>query len=210
MMLSSRYKEMIGQVLAMLNRMPPSAGMAGVFARTDQSTDVFKAPENPNIASVVRSAVDISASEQEDLNVPLDGKAINAIRNFACQGLLVWGARTLGENSQDWRCINVRRTMIMLEQSIKYAVQAYVFEPNVASTWHTVRVMIEYFLNNQWKAGALAGATPENAYDVAVGLGSTMTGQDVLDGYINITIKVAITRSAEFIALTFQQKMQTS
>ena len=100
-MLSSSCKEMTGQVLAMLNRIPPSAGMAGVFARTDQSTGVFKAPENTNVASVVRPAVDISASEQEGLNVPLDGKAINAIRNFACQGLLVWSARTLDGNSQD-------------------------------------------------------------------------------------------------------------
>lgn len=208
--ISSGYTEMMSQVLAMFNRMPPSAGMAGVFARTDQSVGVFKAPANTNIASVARPAVDISASEQEDLNMPLDGKAINAIRNFTGQGLLVWGARTLDGNSQDWRYINVRRTMIMLEQSIKYAAQAYVFEPNVASTWQTVKAMIENFLNNQWKAGALAGATPENAFDVAVGLGSTMTGQDVLDGYMKITVKVAITRPAEFIVLTFQQKMQTS
>ena len=169
---------MIGQVLAMLNRMPPSAGMAGVFARTDQSTGVFKAPANTNVASVVRPAVDISASEQEGLNVPLDGKAINAIRNFAFQGLLVWCARTLDGNNQDWRYINVRRTMIMLEQSME--------------------------------SGCSGWGTPENAYDVAVGLGSTMTGQDVLDGYMNVTVKVAITRPAEFIFLMFQQKTQTS
>ena len=99
MMLSSHYKEMIGQVLAMFNRMPPSAGMAGIFARIDQSEGVFKAPANTRMNSVVRPAVDISALEQEDLNVPLDGKAINAIRTFAGRGVLVWGARTLDGNS---------------------------------------------------------------------------------------------------------------
>ena len=92
----------------------------------------------------------------------------------------------------------------------KCAAEAYVFEPNVASTWQTVKVMIENFLTNQWKMGVLAGATPENAFDVQVGLGSTMTGEDILNGYMNITVKVAVTRPAEFIVLTFQQKMQTS
>ena len=109
-----------------------------------------------------------------------------------------------------WRYINVRRTMIMLEQSIATAAEAYVFAPNDSSTWTTVRTMIENFLNNQWKAGALAGATPPEAYQVDVGLGSTMTGNDILDGYMRITVKVAITRPAEFIVITFQQKMQTS
>ena len=66
--------------------------------------------------------------------------------------------------------------------------------------------MIENFLTNQWKMGVLAGATPENAFDVQVGLGSTMTGEDILNGYMNITVKVAVTRPAEFIVRTFQQK----
>jgi uncharacterized protein len=70
--------------------------------------------------------------------------------------------------------------------------------------------MIENFLNNQWKAGALAGAKPDDAYDVSVGLGSTMTGNDILDGYMRVMVKVAIVRPAEFIVITFQQKMQTS
>jgi hypothetical protein len=92
MAFSSSYKNVMSQVLAMLNRMPPSAGMAGIFAQTDQSLGVFKAPANTSMNSVVRPAVDISSTEQEDLNVPLDGKAINAIRTFAGRGVLVWGA----------------------------------------------------------------------------------------------------------------------
>jgi len=123
---------------------------------------------------------------------------------------LIWGARTLDGNSQDWRYINVRRTIIMLEQSIKFSALAYVFEANNASTWITVKNMISNFLTNQWKSGALVGAKPEEAYSVDVGLGSTMTADDILNGFMNVTVKVALVRPAEFIVITFQQKMQTS
>ncbi|WP_299963883.1 phage tail sheath C-terminal domain-containing protein [uncultured Roseobacter sp.] len=208
--ISQNYQTVMVAVLKQMNLMPPAAAMAGVYARTDAAIGVFKAPANTPVVSVISPAVAISDEEQEDLNVPLDGVAINAIRTFIGRGVLVWGARTLDGNSQDWRYVNVRRTMIMLEQSIAIAAEAYVFEPNDAGTWTTVRTMIGNFLNNQWKAGALAGATPAEAYSVDVGLGSTMTGNDILDGYMRVTVKVAVTRPAEFIVITFQQKMQTS
>lgn len=207
---SPDYMQVMTRLVKQINVLPPAAGMAGVYARTDAQTGVFKAPANTGMMSVISPTVAISDEEQEDLNVPLDGKAVNAIRSFPGRGVLIWGARTLDGNSQDWRYVNVRRTMIMLEQSIKLAAEAYVFEPNDATTWITVRTMIENFLNNQWKAGALAGARPEDAYDVSVGLGSTMTGNDILDGYMRVVVRVAVVRPAEFIVITFQQKMQTS
>ena len=208
--LSKDYSKLMEKVLQAINVMPPSAAIAGVYTRIDNTLGVFKAPANTGIASVLSPTVTISHKDQEDLNVPLDGKAVNAIRTFLGRGVLIWGARTLDGNSQDWRYINVRRTLIMLEQSIKFAAEAYVFAPNNASTWVTVSNMIGNFLNNQWKAGALVGATPAEAYSVAVGLGSTMTGNDILDGYMRVTVKVAVVRPAEFIVITFQQKMQTS
>jgi phage tail sheath protein FI len=171
---------------------------------------VQKAPANTGIASVVGPVVDINHDEQEDLNVPLNGMAVNAIRTMPGKGMLIWGARTLDGNSQDWRYVNVRRTMIMLEQSIKTAAEAYVFEPNNALTWSTVKSMIENFLTNQWKAGVLMGSKPEDAFSVDVGLGSTMTGNDVLDGYMRVSVKVCVVRPAEFIVITFQQLMPTS
>lgn len=204
------YKEVMGEILNEINVMPPSSAMAGVYTRTDNSEGVFKAPANTGIIGALAPTVNISRVEQEDLNVPLDGKAINAIRTFMGRGVLVWGARTLDGNSQDWRYINVRRTLIMLEQSISFAAQTYVFAPNDAGTWQTMRTMIENFLNNQWKAGALVGAKPEDAYEVSVGLGATMTANDILDGYMRVMVKVAIVHPAEFIVITFQQKMQTS
>lgn len=113
-------------------------------------------------------------------------------------------------NSQDWRYINVRRTMIYLEQSVKNAARAYVFEPNDAGTWINMKCMIENFLRSVWKRGGLAGATPEDAFEVHVGLGDTMTGEDILEGILRITVLVAISRPAEFIEITFQQQMQKS
>lgn len=208
--ISPTYKTAIEALTDEINIVPPSGAMAGVWSRTDANIGVWKAPANTSIVGAMAPAITISDNEQEDLNLPLDGKAINAIRSFVGRGVLVWGARTLNGNSQDWRYVNVRRTMIMLEQSIANAAAAYVFEPNEAGTWLTVKTMIENFLTNQWKAGALAGASPAEAYQVSVGLGSTMTGNDILDGYMRITVRVAVTRPAEFIVITFQQKMQTS
>ena len=204
------YVDVMSEIQKKLNVLPPSGGMAGVYTRVDNSIGVFKAPANTGISSVISPVLDLTSADQEDLNVPLDGKAVNAIRAFPGRGVLIWGARTLDGNSQDWRYINVRRTIIMLEQSIKFGCLAYVFEPNSAPTWVTVKNMITNFLVNQWKAGALVGAKPEEAFSVDVGLGSTMTADDILNGFMNVTIKVALVRPAEFIVITFQQKMQTS
>jgi uncharacterized protein len=210
MVSSNLYASVMDKIKDKLNLLPPAAGMAGVYTRVDNTVGVFKAPANTGMASVLSPSVNITNEEQDDLNAPLNGKAVNAIRAFPGRGVLIWGARTLDGNSQDWRYINVRRTIIMLEQSIKNAALAYVFEPNNASTWVTVKNMISNFLVNQWKAGALVGAKPEEAFSVDVGLGSTMTSDDILNGFMNVTVKVALVRPAEFIVITFQQKMQTS
>ena len=123
---------------------------------------------------------------------------------------MVWGGRTLYGNSLDFRYINARRTMIMLEQSIKLALRAYVFEPNDANTWATVKSMIVNFLTEKWNQGALAGAMPSDAFDVQIGLGSTMTSVDILEGKMLVTVKLAFIRPAEFIVVTFEQQMQKS
>lgn len=207
---SPLYKRVMQGVRRALNLLPPTGAMAGVYTYIDNTFGVWKAPANTGLTSVVAPSIAITHDEQQDLNVPLNGRAINCIRTLPGRGTLVWGARTLDGNSQDWRYINVRRTMMMLEQSIKEAAQAYVFQPNVQSTWVTVRGMIENYLTNKWKQGALMGTTPAEAFSVEVGLGSTMSSSDVLDGYMRVTIKVAISRPAEFIELTFIQQMQTA
>lgn len=208
--ISPSYKEILKGLREKLNVLPPASGMAGVYALVDSQEGVHKAPANVSLSAVVSPTLNITAEDQENLNMPLNGKAVNAIRSFVGKGVLVWGARTLDGNSQDWRYINVRRTLIMIEQSIKNSVESYVFEPNVARTWIKVKTSIDNFLTEVWKNGALAGSSAAEAYEVSVGLGSTMTPVDILEGVMRVSIKVAITRPAEFIELTFQQKMQES
>lgn len=208
--MSGLYGDVLLEMRRKVNLLPPGPAMAGVYTMVDNGRGVWKAPANVSLAAVVAPAVNITHAEQEDLNITTQGKSINAIRTFIGEGVLVWGARTLDGNSLDWRYINVRRTMIMLEESIKLAAKAYVFEPNTANTWVTMRSMINNFLTGIWKRGGLAGASPDEAFSVHVGLGETMTPEDILGGILRITVLVAITRPAEFIEITFQQQMQKS
>ncbi|MDF2177195.1 phage tail sheath C-terminal domain-containing protein [Aliiglaciecola sp. CAU 1673] len=208
--LSPAYVEVLAHIRQQLNLLPPAAAMAGIYTMVDNSLGVWKAPANVSLSAVVSPAVNISHDEQEDLNVTTSGKSINAIRTYIGEGTLVWGARTLDGNSLDWRYINVRRTMIMLEESIRLATKAYVFENNTANTWATIKSMIRNFLTGIWKRGGLAGASPEDAFSVSVGLGETMTGEDILEGILRVTVLVALIRPAEFIEITFQQQMQKS
>lgn len=210
MLICPIYIAVLKELKRVLNLLAPSAAMAGIYTMVDNTRGVWKAPANVSVNTVISPALNITHDEQEDLNVPLSGKAINAIRTFVGEGIKVWGARTLDGNSLDWRYINVRRTMIMLEESVKNASRAYVFEPNVASTWLNLKSMIQNFLTGIWKRGGLAGATPDDAFSVHVGLGDTMTPEDVLEGILRVTVLVAIVRPAEFIEITFQQQMQKS
>lgn len=208
--MSPLFKTILDGVRQQLNLLPPSAAMAGIYTMVDATRGVWKAPANVSLNSVVSPSVSISHAEQEDLNVTTQGKSINAIRSFIGEGVLVWGARTLDGNSLDWRYINVRRTLIMLEESCRLAAKALVFEPNVSSTWVTIKSMISNFLTGIWKRGGLAGAVPDDAFSVHVGLGETMTPDDILEGIMRITVLVAVSRPAEFIEITFQQQMQKS
>ena len=204
------YKLLAKKIKDYLNLLPPSAAMAGIYTMVDHSRGVWKAPANVSVSRADKPSRNITDNEQADLNMPMNGKAINALRAFPGEGIKVWGARTLDGNSQDWRYINVRRTMSFLEISVKNAARAYVFEPNDANTWINMKCMIENFLRSVWKRGGLAGSTPEEAYEVHVGLGDTMTADDILEGILRITVLVAVSRPAEFIEITFQQQMQKS
>jgi phage tail sheath protein FI len=208
--MSPVYGGVLEAIKNKLNLLPPGAAMAGVYTMVDNSIGVWKAPANVSLSAVISPSVNISHDEQEDLNVTVQGKSINAIRSFIGEGTLVWGARTLDGNSLDWRYVNVRRTMIMLEESIRLATKSYVFDPNDANTWVTIKSMISNFLNGIWKRGGLAGASAADAFSVHVGLGETMTSEDILEGILRVTVLVAISRPAEFIEVTFQQQMQKS
>lgn len=191
--------------------LPPSASVAGVYARVDNTRGVWKAPANEVLKSVFELTCDINDQIQQNLNVDVNnGKSINAIRFFTGKGVKIWGARTLDGNSNEWRYVSVRRYFNMVEESTKKATEQFVFEPNDANTWVKVRAMIENFLTNQWRAGALAGAKPEHAFYVKVGINETMTAFDILEGKMIVEIGLAVVRPAEFIILRFSHKMQES
>jgi len=191
--------------------LPPSSAMAGVYAKVDGSRGVWKAPANVSLNAVYDLSAKISEAEQGGMNIdPTSGKSVNAIRLFQGKGFLVWGARTLAGNDNEWRYVNVRRFFIMVEESSKKASMQFVFEPNDANTWVKIRAMLENYLTLLWRQGALAGAKPDHAFYVRCGLGFTMTAQDILEGRLIVEIGMAAVRPAEFIILRFSHKMQES
>lgn len=191
--------------------LPPSGAVAGVFAATDRTRGVWKAPANVGLAGVIEPLERFTSEELGGFNVdPNGGRSINALRAFSGKGTLVWGARTLAGNDNEWRYVPVRRFFNMVEESVKKATYQFVFEPNDANTWVKVRGMVENYLVDKWREGALAGATPKEAFYVRCGLGTTMTAQDILEGHLNVEVGMAAVRPAEFIVVKFAHKMQTS
>jgi len=191
------------------NLLPATSAVLGVYAQVDNARGVWKAPANVNIAFAISPEVLITHDEQQTLNVDVTaGKSINVIRSFPGRGpAIIWGARTLAGNDNEWRYVSVRRFFIMVEESTKNATEQFVFEPNDINTWIRVKSMIENYLTQQWKAGALMGTTTREAFYVLVGLGQTMTELDIWEGRMIVEIGLAVVRPAEFIILRFMHKM---
>ena len=208
---SSTFRSILRGLNDTVVAVPPSGAVVGLYAFVDRTRGVWKAPANVSVAAADGLTRVFIQSELGDLNVDtVGGKSINAIRRFTGKGILVYGARTLAGNDNEYRYVSVRRLMNMLEESIQKATVQFVFEPNDANTWVRVRAMIENFLTLLWRDGALQGAKPEHAFRVAVGLGRTMTPQDVLDGRMIVVVHVAPVRPAEFIVLRFMQHLPTA
>jgi uncharacterized protein len=205
------YSGILKGVRDSISTMPPSGAVVGVYAMVDRTRGVWKAPANVSLSNVIEPAVTFTKLELDALNVDVNaGKSINAIRTFFGKGTLVYGARTLAGNDNEWRYVPVRRLFVMIEESVKKASEQFVFEPNDANTWVKVQAMIENFLHILWRQGALQGAKPEHAFYVAVGLGKTMNPVDILEGRMIIEIGLAAVRPAEFIILRFSHKMAES
>jgi phage tail sheath protein FI len=205
------YKNIVTGVNDSSTMIPPSGAVVGVYAATDRDRGVWKAPANVSLNSVVNPTDIYTASQLESLNIDVNGgKSVNAIRTFTGKGTLIWGARTLAGNDNEWRYIPVRRFYNMVEESIKKSTYWAVFEPNNANTWIKVKGMIDNYLTNKWKDGALVGAKPDDAFFVKIGLGTTMSAQDILEGRMNVEIGMAVVRPAEFIILKFSHLLQKS
>jgi phage tail sheath protein FI len=182
--------------------LPPSGYLAGIYARVDNARGVWKAPANEAVLNVVGLKTAYTTGEQDLLNP----RGVNLIRRFDVGGIRVWGARTLSSDP-DVKYINVRRTLIFIEASIDRGTQWVVFEPNTPETWARVADSVSAFLLTQWRAGALFGRKPEQAFFVRCDE-STMTADDILNGRLICEIGVAIVRPAEFVIFQIQQITQ--
>jgi len=180
---------------------PPSGFVAGVFARTDRERGVHKAPGNERVSGIVGLAETYTQRRQDLLNPG----SVNLIRAFPGRGTRIWGARNATDDGL-WRYVNVRRLFNMIETSVDRSTQWVVFEPNTATTWIRVKVSVENFLDQQWRAGALAGTKPEEAYRVRVGLGETMIEADIDAGLVITEVAIAPAKPAEFVVFRFSHK----
>jgi phage tail sheath protein FI len=178
---------------------PPSGHMAGVYARTDATRGVHKAPANEIVRGVLGLEVVVTKGEHDLLN-PI---GINVIRTFPGRGIRVWGARTLTSDPA-WRYINVRRLFSMIEHSLENGTQWVVFEPNDPFLWGRVRRDVSAFLTMVWRSGALFGLTPDQAFYVKCDEETNPPeARDV--GQMVVEIGIAPVKPAEFVIFRVSQ-----
>lgn len=179
---------------------PPSGHLAGIYARTDATRGVHKAPANEAIRGALNLTYRISRQEQGELNQ----LGVNCLRFFPKEGIRVWGARTLADGAGEWRYLNVRRLFNMIENSIMNSTRWVVFEPNDRTLWKAIRRDITAFLTLLWRDGALMGATPEEAFFVQCDE-ETNPPESIDEGRVVTMIGVAPVKPAEFIIFRIGQ-----
>jgi len=185
----------------------PSAFAAGLWSRTDGRRGVWKAPAGveAQLIGVAGLEFEVVDGDQDQLN-PL---GVNCVRKLPSFGAVIWGARTLATNAEPpWRYIPVRRTAIMIEQSIYNGIQWAVFEPNDLRLWSSLRVNVGAFMDSLFRAGAFQGQKASDAYFVRCGLGDTMTQDDIDRGQVVVVVGFAPVKPAEFVIVRIQQKTQ--
>ena len=179
---------------------PPSGSILGIYARSDNTRGVHKAPANEVVRACVGLDCQFNKGEQDILNP----KGVNLIRAFPGQGIRVWGARTASSNA-NWKYVNVRRLFIFIEESIKANTNWAVFEPNDEQLWVRVKRTIDVFLTGLWRSGYLAGSATTDAFFVDIGR-STMSQDDIDNGRLVCVIGVAPVKPAEFVIFRITQK----
>jgi phage tail sheath protein FI len=178
---------------------PPSGHMGGIWARTDDTRGVHKAPANEVVRGAISLELQITKGEHDQLN-PV---GVNCIRSFPGRGIRVWGARTISSDPE-WRYLNVRRLFNFVEESVLEGTQWVVFEPNDQRLWDSVRRTISAFLRRVWRDGALFGATPQEAFFVKCDAENNT--QDTIDvGQLIVDIGIAPVKPAEFVIFRISQ-----
>ncbi len=178
---------------------PPSGHVAGVWARTDSTRGVHKAPANEVVLGVNGLGFQITHEEQGGLN----RSGINCVRSFPGRGIRVWGARTLSSDPE-WRYLNVRRLFNYVSESIMEGTQWAVFEPNDERLWIRLRISVASFLTRTWREGALFGATPAEAFYVKCD--AETNPSDVIEaGQVVMEIGISPVKPAEFVIFRISQ-----
>jgi uncharacterized protein len=183
---------------------PPSGHISGVWARTDETRGVWKAPANDTIRGVLDVERSVTQNEQSLLN-PI---GINCIRPFGTRGIRIWGARTLSSDS-DWRYINVRRLFNMVEATILEGTQWAVFEPNDVTLWEGVSRTLTAFLRGLWSAGALFGTSADQAFYVKCDA-ETNPPESIDEGKLVVEVGIAPVKPAEFVVFRISQQKQAA
>lgn len=179
--------------------LPPGFAALARQNAADRAQGPWQPAANSAIASARQLQVSLPQATLDDFNLPVDGKAINNIKSIPGRGPVLWGARTFDGNSNEWRYMTVRRTFSAIEYALKRNLEYLVFEANNANTWAAARSRADGLLDRLWRQGAMAGETPEEAFYVNVGLGESMTPQDILEGRLIIDVGMAIARPMEFV-----------
>jgi phage tail sheath protein FI len=178
----------------------PSGHVAGIWARTDSTRGVHKAPAN----EIVRGALNVTQRLTFEEQGVLNPVGVNCIRYFPREGIRVWGARTLADAASEWRYLNVRRLFNMIEESIAEATRWIVFEPNDRTLWKSIRRDVGAFLTRVWRDGALMGRVPEEAFFVKCD--EETNPPDSIDaGFVIAIIGIAPVKPAEFVIFRISQ-----
>jgi phage tail sheath protein FI len=188
-----------------LELFPPCGFVAGIYARTDATRGVWKAPAGSEAG--VSGAVGVAVPLTDKENGTLNPKGINCIRTLPVYGTVVWGSRTLhgaDERGSEWKYVPVRRIALYIEESLFRGTQWVVFEPNDEPLWAQIRLNVGAFMHSLFRQGAFAGATPRDAYFVKCDK-ETTTPNDVNSGIVNIVVGFAPLKPAEFVVIKIQQ-----
>jgi uncharacterized protein len=185
--------------------MAPSGTLAGVYARTDATRGVWKAPAGTD--ATLNGVLDLAAIVTDRENGTLNPQAVNALRSFPAYGRVAWGARTLkgsDDQADEYKYIPIRRLALFLEESLYRGTQWVVFEPNDEPLWAQIRLNVGAFMNGLFRQGAFQGVTPQEAYFVKCDK-ETTTQADRNLGIVNIVVGFAPLKPAEFVVISIQQ-----
>jgi hypothetical protein len=182
----------------------PSGTLAGIYASTDASRGVWKAPAGTE-ATLLGASVFVKLTDNE--NGGLNPRGVNALRVFPVFGGVAWGARTLvgaDQIADEWKYVPVRRTALVLEESLYEGLKWVVFEPNDEPLWSQIRLNVGAFMPVLFRQGAFQGKSPQEAYLVKCD-SETTTQADIDLGIVNILVGFAPLKPAEFVVIQIQQ-----